>query len=135
MGKMKLSACLTLFVATVLFSSHVDCKPFLGGLLGGLFGGGKKGGSGGYGGMRSGGHMRMAAPMSSYGAPMQSAGPHPMPMGGYGGMKQGGGGIGDIFGMIPQLIGKKVGLVSGLVGKKVGLVTGLAGKKIGLVTG
>merc|ERR1719350_52364 len=58
-----------------------------------------------------------------------------MPMGGYGGMKQAGGGIGDIFGMIPQLIGKKVGLVSGLVGKKVGLVTGLAGKKIGLVTG
>merc|ERR1712183_951591 len=112
MGKMKLSACLTLFVATVLFSSHVDCKPFLGGLLGGLFGGGKKGGSGGYGGMRSGGHMRMAAPMSSYaapaptssyGAPVQSAGPHPMPMGGYDEMKQGGSKIGDIFGMIPQL--------------------------------
>ena len=33
---MKLSAGLVIFCATVLFSEHVNCKPFLGGILGGI---------------------------------------------------------------------------------------------------
>merc|ERR1712156_3161 len=112
---MKLSAVITFVCATVLFSQHVESKPFLKNLLGGIFGGGKKGGSsGGYGQSRSShGHMQM---------------------GGYGGGSKRPD-FGAIFSKIPQLIGRKVGIVSGLASKKIGLVSGIPAKIGGLVGG
>merc|ERR1711899_522620 len=84
--KMKLSAVVTFVCATVLFSQHVESKPFLKNLLGGIFGGGKKGGSSsGYGQSRSShGHMQMGGHGGGYGM-MTSSGHGHMSMGGYGG--------------------------------------------------
>merc|ERR1712061_753416 len=133
---MKLSAVLTIVCATVLFSQHVESKPFLKNLFGGLFGGGKNGGSGGYGQMSSRGHshMQMGGHGGGYGS-MSSGGHGHMSMGGYGGSKKSGPDFGAIFSKVPQLIGKKVGLVGGIVSAKTGLLTRIPAKIGGIVGG